>query len=88
MLPSQQKCQTDSAALRHIHTQRHKNFFFFLRVSSVKFFTERKKLSFYAAKALVVCVSYEMSNIVQQCQISSPVVTVVGSWLFVGLGSL
>lgn len=35
-----------------------------------------------------VCVSHEMSNIVQQCQISSRVVAVVGFWLFAGLGSL
>lgn len=48
----------------------------------------RKNLPFYAAKAVALRVSYEMSNIVQQCQISSPVVAVVGFWLFVGLGSL
>lgn len=85
MLPSQQKCQTDSAVLRHTSTRTDRRTFFILEFPQHK---DRKKLSFYAVKALVLCVSYEMSNIVQQCQISSPVVTVVGSLLSVGLGSL
>lgn len=59
----------------------------------LRFFTDRKIwlcLFFFLTrqrKVWVPCVSHEMSNIVQQCHISSPVVAVVGSWLFVGLGS-
>lgn len=68
MLPSQQKCQMDSAALHaHIYTAE----LFLGGASCVKF------CIFMRRRLLAPCVYDEMSNMVQQCQISSPVVALV-----------
>lgn len=75
--PHNKKCQTDSAALGHTSTE---TFFW-------GFLCQREKkeaVFFMQLKAPALCVSYEMSNIVQQCQMSSRVVAVVGFWLFCG----
>lgn len=53
-------------------------------VSSARFRAECKTCLFMRRKASALCVYYEMSNTVQQCQISSGVVAVVGFWLFCG----
>lgn len=78
MLPSQQKCQMDSETL-HAHRQT------ISAAVSAGFSTTRKAGLENEAEA---CESHEMSKIVWLCPISSPVVAVVGFWLFSGPESL